>query len=181
MNNYELIFILLLGIILCVSGYRLKKIAFFIAWFLVGYAITTQIMPWIISNSDFVANSELWQKLFPVIGGLLLSLVGFSIEKLCLSLLCIAVAIWIGINNFGNDIPVLAVSAIIGVIAGAVSVRLMKPATIIITALAGAAIATNAFIGLAPEIPVESYKILVIAGVTIIGSIVQFISNRGLD
>ena len=181
MDNYEIVLALLLGIFICFFGYRLKKIAFFVAWFLVGYTLLRQFMPWIIDNVPFVANSNLWQGLFPVLGGLLLSLVGFSIEKLCLALLCVAVAIWFGIHQFGNGIPVVAISAIVGVIVGAISVRVIKPATILITAIAGAAVVADAITKLVTEIPREPYELIILAGVALLSTIFQFINTKNLE
>ena len=86
----ELFILLGLGLAVLLFGYRIKKIAFFIVWFLLGYLGISYLMPEIIKLSPEVASNDLFQILIPIGGGLLLALLGFSIEKLCVGGICFA-------------------------------------------------------------------------------------------
>ena len=45
MATYEVVLALILGIFVCLFGYRLKKLVIFLAFFLIGYSIMQRIMP----------------------------------------------------------------------------------------------------------------------------------------
>ena len=77
----ELIILLGAGLAVLLFGYRIKKIAFFIVWFLLGFIGMRYLMPEITKLLPEVASNNLYQNLIPVGGGLILALLGFSIEK----------------------------------------------------------------------------------------------------
>lgn len=181
MEQFELIISIIIGLFLCFFGYRMKKIAFFIAWFAVGFMLTKSLMPWLSESLNFLGDYESWQSIFAILGGLLLSLVGFSIEKLCLSLLCVVGAVAIGINQYGLNLEVVLISIIIGVIIGAFSVRLIKPVTILITAAAGAALIVPAVLSFFPTLVDPQYNILVIAGLAFVGAICQLTTTKSIE
>lgn len=174
MENYEAIIALVLGLFVCLFGYRLKKIVFFIAWFIIGYIITQKLLPTINTYIPQVSGEAFWQGIIPVFGGLLLSILGFSIEKLCVSLLCFFAVISIAFTQFGVSWEVFGIAAVIGVVAGGLAVTMMKPATIIVTAIIGASVAADAFLALATDIPSATYYMPILIGAAIIGSIFQF-------
>lgn len=178
----ELLIMLGLGLAVMLFGYRIKKIAFFIAWFLLGYIGTTnllqiqelrQILPEVLST-------ELYQILLPIGGGLLLALLGFSIEKLCVGGICFVLILLTGIQYFGNDIQTIAISAVVGIIAAGAAVMLMKPATIIATAGVGAYATTLALLMLT-GINQGTYYWPMLLGFTVIGGIFQFVSTKHID
>lgn len=178
MENYEAIIALILGLFVCLFGYKLKKIVFFIAWFILGYTLTLKLLPLINTYIPQAAGEPFWQGMIPVFGGLLLSILGFSIEKLCVSLLCFFSVITIAFTQFGVSWEVFGIAAVVGVIVGAFAVTMMKPATIIITAIAGASVATDAFLALAANVPAATYYLPILIGATILGSIFQFANSK---
>ncbi len=178
MENYEIILALILGAFVCLFGYKLKKLVFFIAWFLIGYTLMAKLMPLMISNLPFVAESELWQNLLPIAGGLLLSLLGFSIEKLCVALLCFFTVITIGVTQFGTGIETILISALIGVFAGALAVRMMKPAIILVTSFSGATVVADALLSLLTSLSYGTYYLPFLIGITVIGAIFQFCNTK---
>ncbi len=178
MENYQIIISFILGLFVCLFGYKLKKVVFFIAWFLIGYTLMLKLLPIINSNAPVIAESTIYQTLLPIGGGVILSLLGFSIEKFCVSLLVCFSTIAIGISQFGMSWEVAGISAVIGVILGAFAVRLMKPATIIVTAAAGSMVVTNALLALVTSIPHEPYYIFILIGVAIIGALFQFKNTK---
>ena len=106
------------GLLLMFLGYKIKKIAFFIVWFLLGYIATGYLMPIINGAVAEIANNELWQSLLPIAGGLLLGLMGFMIEKVCLGGICFGLVIMMTAQYFGTEIQTMAIGAIIGTLAG---------------------------------------------------------------
>lgn len=177
-QNIEFIIALVLGLFACFFGYKLKKVIFFIAWFLIGYTIMTKIMPYINDNAPMIAESELYQFLLPIAGGVLLSMFGFSIEKLCVALLAFFAVVAFAINQFGISGEVLAVAAIIGVFAGALATTMMKPATILVTAIAGGIVAADSIMKIFPGIPYAQYYYLIFLGITAVGAIFQFVNAK---
>ena len=121
----ELLIMAGLGLAVMLFGYRVKKVAFFIIWFLIGYNLMLFLMPLINNVLPVIAESQLYQILLPIAGGLLLALLGFSIEKVCVAGICFFLVMMITVQYFGTDIPTLAVGAIIGVVAGAAATAMM--------------------------------------------------------
>ena len=171
---------LLLGAFVCLFGYKLKKIVFFIAWFLIGYTLMKYAMPYINSSAPAIAENALWQFILPIAGGLLLSLLGFSIEKLCVGLLCFFATVAVAISQFGVSGEVIGIACILGAILGAVAVNMMKPATIVVTAIAGALVVTRAIYTLATGIPM-GYHTFIIIGIAAVGALFQFSNTKHSD
>jgi len=166
------------GLALMLVGYKIKRVAFFIIWFLLGYIATGYLMPIINGAVAEIANNPLWQSLLPIAGGLLLALMGFMIEKICLGGICFGLVVMMTAQYFGTEIQTMAIGAIIGVVAGGVATMMMKPATIIATSVAGGYALTLAILALAPDLDKLTLFWPMIFGFSILGSIVQFISCR---
>ena len=180
MATYEIVLALILGIFVCLFGYRLKKLVIFLAFFLIGYSIMTRLMPILNQNLPAIAESSFWQMLLPVCGGLLLSLLGFTIEKLCVGLLVCFATIALGVNQFGMTWEVVTIAAIIGVILGAIAVNMIKPATIIVTAIAGALVVADAIFALTSSIS-HDYYMLILIGIAAVGAVFQFTNTKHID
>lgn len=178
---YELVVFAGIGLAVLLFGYRIKKIAFFIIWFLLGYVLTNFLMPTINTLVPQIAESELYQVLLPIAGGLLLALMGFSIEKLCVAGICFALVMIITAQYFGTDMQTLAIGAVVGVVASGAAVMLMKPAIIIATSVAGAYALTLIILTLATELSYETYYWPLIAGLSAVGSIFQFVTTKRIS
>ena len=174
----EAIIMMGLGLAVLMFGYRIKKIAFFIIWFILGFNLVLWLMPTINNAVPEIANSELYQNLLPIAGGLLLALLGFSVEKLCVGGICFALVMLITIQYFGTDMQYIAIGGIVGVIAAGAAVTLMKPATIIATALAGAYALTLSILKLNPEINFGAMYWPMILGITAVGALFQFLTTK---
>lgn len=166
------------GLLLIFLGYRIKKIAFFIVWFLLGYIATGYLMPIINGAVAEIANSDLWQSLLPIAGGLLLGLMGFMVEKVCLGGICFGLTLMMTAQYFGTEIQTMAIGGIIGVVLGGFAVMMLKPATIIATSVAGGYALTLAILALAPDLDREALFWPMIAGFSVLGTGVQFITCR---
>ncbi len=181
LQTWELWVMLLVGILLMFAGYRIKKIAFFIIWFLLGYNIVGYFLPQIIKMVPQVGEAQIWQILVPVGGGLLLALLGFSIEKVCISGVCFVLTMLIAIQQFGTGIQVLSIGGVVAVVMAGIGVMLMKPATIVATAVAGSYAMTMALIVLALQMGgwewSQYYWPILLLGAGI-GSLVQFFTTK---
>lgn len=170
-----------LGVAVLLFGYRIKKIAFFIAWFLLGFNLMQLLMPTINGMVPMVAESSLYQMLLPIAGGLLLALLGFSIEKFCVGALSFVLVMIITVQYFGTDWTTLAVGGVIGAIAAAAAVMLIKPAIIIATSIIGAYAITMSLAYIIPDIDFSVYYWLMMVIVSTIGAIFQFITTKHVD
>lgn len=166
------------GLVLLFLGYKIKKIAFFIVWFLLGYIATGYLMPIINGAVAEIANSDLWQSLLPIAGGLLLGLMGFMIEKICLGGAVFGLTLMMTAQYFGTEIQTMVIGGIVGAILSGVAVMVIKPATIIATSVAGGYALTLAILALAPDLDEEMLFWPMILGFSAVGSLVQFITTR---
>ena len=176
-----MIILAIVGLLLLVCGYRIKKIAFFIIWFLLGYQLVVFLMPTLNNMVPQIAENVLWQNLLPVGGGLLLALLGFSIEKLCVGGICFALVMTITAQYFGTEIQTLAIGAIVGVIAAGAAVMLMKPAIIVATSAAGGYALTMVILAAFTGISLETFYWPILLGSTAVGSVIQFATTKSLD
>lgn len=174
----EVIIMAAVGLALLLFGYRIKKVAFFIIWFIIGYNLAVFLMPTITRLSPEIVASNLFQTLIPIAGGLLLALLGFSIEKLCVGGICFALAMMITVRYFGTEIQTLAIGGVIGVIAAGAAVTAMKPATIIATAVAGAYATTLAILSFFPDINADIFYFPILGVLSVIGGIFQFATTK---
>ncbi len=178
---YESIILIGIGLLVLLFGYRLKKLAFFIIWFLIGYNLMIFLMPALNGLVPQIAENNLWQLLLPIAGGLLLALLGFSIEKVCIAGICFFLVMMITIQYFGTDLPTLAIGAIIGAVAAAAGTALIKPAVIIATAIAGAYALTMAVLNIFPDVSMEVFYFPMIGIFAFIGAIFQFMTTKDID
>lgn len=178
MNIPQNVVLAVVGAALVLFGYRIKKVAFFLIWFIIGYNLAVFLMPTITRLSPEIVASNLFQTLIPIAGGLLLALLGFSIEKLCVGGICFALAMMITVRYFGTEIQTLAIGGVIGVIAAGAAVTAMKPATIIATAVAGAYATTLAILSIFPDINADIFYFPILGVLSVIGGIFQFATTK---
>ena len=179
----EIVIMAAAGLAVLLFGYRIKKIAFFIIWFLIGLNLTNSyILPVINSSVTEIASSTLWQSLLPIAGGLLLALLGFSIEKLCIGGICFALVMLITAQYFGTEIQTLAIGAVIGIILAGVAVMMIKPAIVVATAIAGAyALTSCILIWGAGHISSETFYFPILIGLSAIGTVFQFLTTKNVN
>ena len=174
----ELLIMLGLGVAVLCFGYRIKKVAFFIAWFILGYTGMTYLMPQIMQWLPEVASTQLYQILIPIGGGLLLALLGFSIEKFCISAIVFALTMLVAVQYFGSDVQTLAIAGVIGAILGGASTIILKPACIIATAGVGSYAITLALLRLIPDIDYNTFYWPMIIGFAGAGALFQFMTSK---
>lgn len=140
------------------------------------------LMPTLTGWMPVLAES-LWQILLPIAGGLLLALLGFTIEKICVSGICFCLVMVIGMRYFGTDLLTIALCALVGLIVGALAVRLMKPSIIAVSSIVGVYVLTITLFALVPELA-ANVKILyfpILAGIAMIGAIFQVTTTKHVN
>ena len=167
------------GLALMLVGFRIKKAAFFILWFILGYVASGYLLPIINNALPEIAGSTFWQGLIPLIGGLLLALMGFMIEKIALGGVVFGLTLMMTAQYFGTEMQTMLIAGIVGAVLAGASVMMMKPATIIATSVGGAYALTLAILAIASgSIDAKTTFWPMIIGFSVLGSIVQFISCK---
>ncbi len=174
----ELLVAVAISAVMILFGYRIKKIAFFIIWFLLGYSLMEFLMPTIANLSPEISTNELYRTLIPIGGGVLLALLGFSIEKLCLGGICFALTLVVTVQYFGTEMRALAIGAVVGVVLAGIAVALMKPAAIVVTSVAGAYALTIALLAMVPNLDPMTYYWPILIGASVLGSLFQFLTTK---
>lgn len=178
---YELLIFIAIGLAVLFFGYKIKKIAFFAIWFLLGFNLMLQLMPMVNNAVPQIADDPIYQNLLPIGGGIILGAMGFTIEKLCVAGITFALVMLATIQYFGTDWLVLGIGAVVGVIAGAFAVGMMKPAIIIATAAAGSyALTLTIFAFFSQQIDFAIFYWPILIVIAVIGALFQFSNNKGI-
>lgn len=170
----ELIVSILLGLVLCFAGYRLKRIAFAIICFVLGYWAVKTYLPNVVPDA-------FWQWILQVAAGAICAFISASAEKLAVGLTAGFVVFQIVMQHFGpaTDWVLPCVAIAIAVVAGCVAVALMKPAVIVYTAIYGAHLIATSIVGLLPAEVNTGFPMLVwiLLGALAAGGIVYQFKN----
>ncbi len=178
----EVILVAIIGAVVLFLGYRVKKVAFFLIWFALGFYLVSTLLPYLTNVlPPAVFEWPLYRTLLPLAGGLLLALLGFSIEKLCVAGICFALVMLITVQYFGTSVQALAIGAVVGVVLAGVSTAFIRPAVIIATSVAGAYMLTMALLVLVPSLDPQIAYFPVLLGLSALGLMVQFSTTKGLQ
>ncbi len=158
---------ILIGLVLCFSGYKIQKLVITLAWFLIGATLTKYV------GSYFIANNNLLL-LIQIIVGIILGSVGFKLEKLAL-FIAVSYLVFITIGPYitGMEEGVnFIIQGGIALLIGALSTFFIKPILIVVSSLAGANIIKSSL----PLLINLSSNILTIIIIVIafLGILVQF-------
>ena len=162
----------LIGIFLLFFGYRLKKIAITIIWFIVGF--------WLVSLFiDKVTPDPTWQLILCGVGGLVLGMFGMTIERFAIFVTVGVTFAMSVIQNFGPvvDWTLPAIAVAVGVVTGALGVWLVKPMIIVATAIEGARLAIINGLALL-SVPTPEWYFVLFLCVSAVGIIFQWNSCR---
>ena len=180
LDTIQLIILIGIGVAVLLFGYKIKKAAFFLIWFLLGFCLMMWLMPMINDAVPQIADNSIYQTLLPIGGGIILAAMGFSIEKLCVAGITFGLVMLATVQYFGTDWITLAIGAVIGVLLGAFAVNMMKPATVIATAAVGAYVLTLVIFAFFPQINFAIFYWPILIGIGVIGALFQFKSNKGI-
>ncbi|MBQ6375920.1 DUF4203 domain-containing protein [Candidatus Saccharibacteria bacterium] len=179
-NEAEFVVLAVVGLLLLFAGYRIKKIAFFLIWFFIGFTLMGYLMPELSKTVPEIAQNDLWQNLLPLAGGLLVALMGFTIEKICIGGIAFGLVMMVTAQYFGTEMQTLIIGAVVGVVAAGASVMLMKPAIIVASSLAGSYMITAGILHWVQGIDAETMYFPILIGVTAVGSVTQFLTTKRL-
>ncbi len=171
----EAVVTLILAILVCLFGYKLKKIAFFIIWFIIGYHVGKLIPPSVFNND------QIWGFVIPIAIGILFSMIGLSVERLCVALLAGAIGFFLTIDYLGGAytfMPNVLIAVIVAVILGCIAVAAIKPMIIFVTAVGGAYYIGLTLIPLFGLATVPFFYIITIVS-AVFGLGFQFTQNKG--
>ena len=179
----EVIVLLVASLLILFLGFKIKKIGFFILFFILGYNLVSNFLPMIYEGFPILKEQQIWQYLLPTAGGLLLGLLSFSIEKFCVSMLVFFFTLTFTIDNFGTATQTIVIGAAIGAVLGGLSSLIIKPAIIIATAIGGSygvTISIIYFIRMinGDSIDVNLFFYPMLGGIAAIGAIVQFLTTK---
>lgn len=177
LNDTEVVVMLVAGLLLMVAGYKIKKIAFFIIWFLIGFSLMGYLTPLLLHIAPML-NNAFWQTLLPIAGGLLLALMGLTVEKICVSGIVFGLTLAITAQYFGTSMQTMLLGGVVGVVLAGAASMLMKPATIIATAIAGAYTLTMAVLHWGTELNAEAMYFPILLSGAAIGSLIQFMTTK---
>ncbi len=172
--QYEAAIAIIAGVFLCLFGYRIKKIAFVLIWFAIGYYLVSQF-------ASQITSDPTWQQILPIASGLVLGILGFSIEKLCIfAVTAFSISTTI-IDALRLSEPLHIAAAIaVGIVCGCIAVAIIKPAGIISTSISGAKFITKYLIA-TTSIPHEPYFLIILAVCAGVGILFQFKTCRHID
>ena len=170
---------IIIGLILAFAGYRIKRIAMAIIWFIIGYSLVKMFLPNLVED-------PFWQTILQIAAGALLSMVGLSIEKLAVSLTAGAVVTMLVIQHFGpiTNWTLVAIAIACGTIAGVIAVWIMKPAVILFKAIEGASLISLNLMTFIPADVITNIPYLHIIILTILataGTIFQWNNTKNIE
>jgi hypothetical protein len=171
---YEPAIAIIIGVFLCFFGYRVKKIAFTVVWFIIGFYLMSLVAPHITSD-------QTWQTLLPIIAGLAMSLLGFTIERFCIFAAATYAVSTTIIETFQMTefLPIIfAIAA--GVVVGCIAVSFIKPLGIITTSLSGAKLLAKYIISIA-NLSHEPYFYAILIGCFALGVLFQYRTCRHIE
>ncbi len=159
------IIFIIIGLVLCLYGYKIQKLVITLAWFAIGFTVAGYIA------GKFI-EAETTLLIIKLVVGVILGSLGFKLEKLAL---LIAVA-YLTYNSIGGYITAftgnmkLAVQLGISVLVGILSTLFLKPIVICITSIAGAALVRDyipTLITLQPNIITIGFIVLAACGILV--------------
>lgn len=178
LNEAEVIALAIVGALVLFAGYKIKKIGFFIVWFLLGFRLVQYLLPTLGEAVPQIVGNELWQNLLPLAGGLLLGLMGFTVEKICVGGIVFGITLAITAQYFGTEMQTMLIGGVVGVVLAGVSTMLMKPAIVLATAAAGAYALVICIFHWANGLDPTTLYMPLLVGITAVGAGVQFATTR---
>lgn len=171
--NLEAIITLIIGLAICLYGFKLKKIAVVLIWFSFGYYIAN----YIITSFNIVLTEE-YAFAVPIIAGSILGLIGLSLVKKGLYIAAgfLGYLFITNLNMFDTTMCII-LGIVLGVIVIFLASKFLKPVIIFSTAIGGASLAIKAckILIIGPTAKIFTIAFIILA---IIGVVIQFDRNN---
>lgn len=133
--EYTPLILCIIGLILCLCGYKIQMVVITLTWFLLGFNISATLLPNIISDETTVLITSL-------VIGIVAGIFGFKLEKLALFITVSYLSYLILENLLQFDTEYINILVRCGgaLLIGALSIILLKPIMIIVSILGGVSI-----------------------------------------
>lgn len=168
--NFHPIFLIVVGLLLALFGYKIQKITLSLVCFLLGYSLANLVTPNFITDNTIII-------VINIIVGILVSGLGIKLEKLAIGA-SVAYLVYISLSSYTGILPfdmTPAIQAAIALAGGIAAMLLIKPVLIIVTSIGGVSILLN---GLATYITIPSNLYLIVLLVVILlCALIQFKTN----
>lgn len=154
---------ILIGLVLCFSGFKLQKLVITLVWFVIGFGIARYVCPYFTDSSSIKLIVE-------IIAGILLGSIGFKLEKLAL-MIAVAYLVYKSfgsyINGFDPNIN-LIIRIVVSLVIGGLATLFIKPILIVVSALGGTALIKEyltVLLNVSPSVMGVILVVLLIAGI----------------
>ena len=179
MDYVSIIIGIVISIVLCFFGYRLKRIAFAIVWFVIGLDLGNFLLPYVTPYMQGI------DPFFINILPLLMSLIGISVERVCIFLIGIGLTLITYFNFVDSGVLELSwltfgIAIIVGCVVGTVAISIMRPAIILLTSYAGGTQLASSIISLIPAISNPTTSLIITIIMVVVGAFYQFRSTKHL-
>lgn len=168
--NFHPIFLIVVGLLLALFGYKIQKIALTLMCFLLGYTLANLVTPNFLDDNliIIIINSVV---------GILVSGIGIKLEKFAIGS-SVAYLVYISLSSYAGIIPFEMTPIIeiaISLAAGIAATLLIKPVLILVTSIGG----ISMFLcGLATYVTIPSSIYLIVLLIVIaLSTIIQFKTN----
>lgn len=133
--QYTPLILSIIGLILCLCGYKIQKVVITLTWFLLGFNLSASLLPNIISSETTVLITSL-------VIGVITGIFGFKLEKLALFITVSYLSYLFLENILQFDTQYLNILIRCGgsLLIGALSIVLLKPILITVSILGGVSI-----------------------------------------
>ncbi len=159
----------IVGLIICFGGYKLKGKIMAVIWFVVGYLLVKTLLPIIAVNLD----SKILL-LITILGGLIFAFFSFELTSISEYLIGFFAGFTIATSFLGTELVGIIVGIVAGLICAIIAQKFAKYIIILATAYIGATLVAPLLPQLVPNLGIEvSFISLALFA---IGAIVQFVS-----
>ena len=171
MSSPIIFFAIVIGILSCFFGLKMRRLVFAIAFFIIGFSLTRYLAP-AINNAGLLLTLR-------IIIGFIFAIISFSVERIVVFLYMFVTGFQMIQTFFNIDIWYYLLLAIAtGLILALLSLKIFKLLIILSTAIYGAILLSIIVIGYVPTL--SSYQFVVIAILTALGTIFQFSTNQNM-
>ena len=169
--NTELIIMivkLLMGIVVCFAGYRLREFLLPLIWFIICYGLASRYTGYLITDPKVLL-------VINILIGLIGAFFGYTLEKITINILGFYAGFSIFTNIFGNTSLIGIVGgAILGLVFALLARKLFKFMIILSTAWVGASMITPLVYNYV-NIPFQQLYLIII--LFVLGALAQFVTS----
>ena len=159
----------IIGLLLCFAGNKLKNKLMAIVWFVVGYLLLKEILPVIVPTIDFK-----FLLVGSVLGGLIFAFFSFELTSLSEYIIGFAAGFFVATTFLGFTLVGIVVGIVAGLICAGIAWKFAKYIIIIATAYIGASLVAPLIPQLISNLPIGAEYLALI--LFVFGAIVQFLT-----